>query len=291
MKYAWIDEQRSQHRLDRLCRVLRVSRSGYYQYRGRGASAREERDAVLLVEIRRIAQLHAYRYGSPRMTAALQQLGLRCSEKRVARLMAEHALGARRKKRYRITTRQDRTAIASPNRLQQCFQVTRINHVWLTDITYIDTDEGWLFLTAVLDLASRRIVGWSLQTTLEQLGPLQALRQALGRRRPPHTLTIHSDRGSQFTSQAFRELLRVHHITQSMSGTGNCYDNAPMESFFGTLKEELVHRQHYATRQQARQSIADFIELYYNTERIHSALGYKTPVEWEQQQYTNTAKG
>lgn len=237
--------------------------------------------------MRLLAERHQYRYGSPRMTAALRKQGERCSLNRVARLMAAHGLGARRKKRYRITTRPDRTALASPNRLGQRFRITGINRVWLTDITYIDTDEGWLFLTAVLDLASRRIVGWAMNTTLEQYGVVQALRQALGRRKPSTALTIHSDRGSQYTSQAFRALLKKHHLTQSMSGTGNCYDNAPMESFFGTLKDELVHRRRYATREEARRSIVDYIELYYNSQRMHSALEYQTPIEWERQKKRN----
>jgi putative transposase len=287
MTYEWMHQMRGTYRVERMCSALAVSRSGYYKHCRRGASARECCDAALLVSMRTMAVRHQYRYGSPRMTAALRQQGEHCSLNRVARLMAAHGLGARRKKRYRITTRQDRTAIASPNRLGQRFRITGINRVWLTDITYIDTGEGWLFLTAVLDLASRRIVGWAMHTTLEQHGVLQALRQALGRRKPSQTLTIHSDRGSQYTSHAFRQLLKKHRLTQSMSGTGNCYDNAPMESFFGTLKDELVHRHHYATREEARQSIADYIELYYNSERIHSALEYRTPIEWERHQSQN----
>jgi putative transposase len=287
MKYDWIYQMRGTYRIERLCSALSVSRSGYYKHCRRDTCPRECSDAALLVLIRSIAERHHYRYGSPRMTATLRQQGERCSLNRVARLMALHGLGARRKKRYRITTRQDRTAIASPNRLGQRFSIDTINRVWLTDITYIDTDEGWLFLTAVLDLASRRIVGWAMNTTLEQCGVLQALRQALGRRKPSTALTIHSDRGSQYTSHAFRNLLNENHITQSMSGKGNCYDNAPMESFFGTLKDELVHRCRYETREEARQSIVDYIELYYNSERIHSALDYRTPIEWERQIITN----
>lgn len=287
MKYDWMHRMRGTYRLERMCSALQVSRSGYYKHVARGVSARASSDAALLGVMRRIAERHQYRYGSPRMTVALRKQGERCSLNRVARLMTAHGLGARRKKRYRITTHQDQTAIASPNRLGQRFRITGINRVWLTDITYIDTDEGWLFLTAVLDLASRRIVGWAMNTTLEQYGVIQALRQALGRRKPSTALTIHSDRGSQYTSHAFRALLKKHHLTQSMSGTGNCYDNAPMESFFGTLKEELVHRCRYATREEARQSIVDYIELYYNSQRIHSALEYQTPIEWERQKTRN----
>ena len=291
MKYDWMHQMRGRYRLERMCSALAVSRSGYYKPAAacrRAPSARACSDAALLVAMRAIAEHHQYRYGSPRMTATLRQQGECCSRNRVARLMAAHGLGARRKKRYRITTRQDRTAIASPNRLHQRFRITGINRVWLTDITYIDTDEGWVFLTAVLDLASRRIVGWSMNATLEQSGVLQALRQALGRRKPSTAVMIHSDRGSQYTSKAFRTLLKKHHLTQSMSGTGNCYDNAPMESFFGTLKDELVHQRRYATREQARQSIADYIELYYNTQRLHSALDYQTPIEWERHQTQNS---
>jgi putative transposase len=291
MKYDWMEEVRPCYRLDILCRALNVSRSGYYKHRHRRTSAREASDALLVTAMEKLAELHVYRYGSPRMKVTLHKQGFTCSENRVARLMAAHGLTARRKKRYRITTRQDRTAIASANQLAQCFSVALINHIWLTDITYIDTEEGWLFLTVVLDLASRRVVGWSIRTTLEQLGPIQALRQALGRRRPSTTLIVHSDRGSQFTSHAFRALLHEHGISQSMSGTGNCYDNAPMESFFGILKRELVHQQRYTTREAARQSIADYIELYYNAQRIHSSLGYQTPIEWERQQSSLPKQG
>lgn len=288
MKYDWMHEHRVTYRLARMCSALQVSRSGYYKHCSRGISTRDYSDAGIVVALQQLAVTHAYRYGSPRMTVALGREGLRCSENRVARLMRVNGLGARRKKQYRKTTQQDRKAIASPNHLRQCFRVYSINRVWLTDITYIYTKEGWLFLTAVLDLGSRRIVGWSMQNTLEQRGTLEALQQALGRRRPPEGLLIHSDRGSQFTSHAYRGLLRAHKITQSMSGTGNCYDNAPMESFFGTLKNELVHQCQYKTRAEACRSIFDYIESYYNTERIHSALGYQTPAEWEQQQEQNS---
>ena len=274
-----------------MCKVLTVSRSGYYKYLRRCVSERKHREAQLLEAMQRLVQLHSYRYGSPRVTVTLRKQGFTCSTNRVARLMTKHGMGARRKKRYRITTKRDRTAIASPNQLAQCFHIRIINQTWLTDITYIDTAEGWLFLTVVMDLASRRIVGWALLPTLEQHGPLQALHQALGRRRPTAGLTVHSDRGSQFTSHAFRALLREHNITQSMSGTGNCYDNAPMESFFGTLKRELIHHQKYATREEARQSIADYIELYYNSQRIHSSIGYQTPIEWERQQSATPEQG
>lgn len=291
MTYAWMHEQRPFFRLRLMCKVLGVSRSGYYKHLRHETSLRTHREAELVEAMHKLAQVHCYRYGSPRMTVALRKQGLSCSENRVARLMTKHGLNARRKKRYRITTKRDRTAIAAPNQLAQCFHIRIINRTWLTDITYIDTAEGWLFLTVVMDLASRRIVGWALLPTLEQHGPLQALRQALGKRRPTTGLTVHSDRGSQFTSHAFRALLREHNITQSMSGTGNCYDNAPMESFFGTLKRELIHQQKYATRQEARQSIADYIELYYNSQRIHSSIGFLTPIEWERQLSTSPEQG
>ena len=291
MTYSWIEEQRPFFRLIAMCRVLKVSRSGYYKHLHHRISERAQSEARLVEEMQQLVKLHCYRYGSPRMTIALRNQGLRCSENRVARLMIKHGMGARRKKRYRITTKRDRTAIASPNHLAQCFRVRGTNQTWLTDITYIDTAEGWLFLTVVMDLASRRVVGWALLPTLEQHGPLQALHQAIGIRRPSTGLTVHSDQGSQFTSHAFRDLLDEHNITQSMSGIGNCYDNAPMESFFGTLKRELIHHQKYTTREEARQSIADYIEIYYNALRIHSAIGYQTPIEWECQQSTTTEQG
>jgi putative transposase len=291
MKHAWIDDQRPFFRLRLMCKVLKVSRSGYYKHLRCSISLRAQREAAFVKVMQTLVQLHCYRYGSPRIAILLRRQGIPCSTNRVARLMANYGLGARRKKRYRITTQRDRTALASPNQLAQCFHVRIINNTWLTDITYIDTAEGWLFLTVVLDLASRRVVGWALLPTLEQHGPVQALRQALGRRRPSPGLIVHSDRGSQFTSHAFRALLHEHRISQSMSGTGNCYDNAPMESFFGTLKRELIHHRKYQTRDEARLSIIDYIELYYNAKRIHSSIGYQTPIEWERQQATTTKQG
>ncbi len=284
MIYDWFEGMRGEYSLERLCSAMKVSRSGYYTHRRRELAPRETKTTLLLLAMRMIAEAHSYRYGSPRMTAALHKHGLRCSENRVAKLMRKHHLGARRVRPFRITTRQDRAAIASPNLLQQRFRVERSNTVWLTDITYISTDEGWLFLTVVLDLASRRVVGLSMNKTLESDGVVYALSQALGRRAPSDGLILHSDRGSQYTSHVVRELVKTHRITQSMSGTGNCYDNAPMESFFATLKNELIHQRRYATREEARQSIFDYIELYYNAERLHSALGYQTPREWEQRQ-------
>ena len=196
--------------------------------------------------------------------------------------MKSYDLLARTKKRYRITTRQDRRHVPSPNMLAQQFHADVPNRKWLSDITYIATAEGWIFLTVVMDLASRRIDGRSLCPTLEQETTLRAMTQALGRRSPNRGLIVHSDRGSQYTAYAFRELLGEYGIRQSMSSTGNCYDNAPMESFFKTLKRELVDWQHYQTRDQAAQSIIEYIELYYNNERLHSALGYQTPNEWEE---------
>lgn len=283
MKYEFIMEERGQYPLRLLCRTLAVSRSGYYRHLRRPSEGnRSSANRELVTEIRAIVATHARRYGSPRVTAELKRRGRRCSRNRVARLMHSYDLLARVKKRYRITTRQDRRHIPSPNIVAQQFHAGEPNQKWLSDITYIATAEGWMFLTVVMDLASRRVVGRSLCLSLEQETTLRAMRQALGRRKPENGLIVHSDRGSQYTSHAFRQLLAEHGIHQSMSGTGNCYDNAPMESFFKTLKRELVDWQNYQTRDQAAKSIIEYIELYYNNERLHSALGYKTPNEWEE---------
>jgi putative transposase len=287
MRYVFIEEDRSGYgmtrppALARYCHALKVSESGYYRYldRRHHPAHRTIENQQLLTEIVTIYEAHEGRYGTPRVTAELRKRGHRIGRKRVARLMRDFGLRARSRKRFRITTRPDKRHTPSPNRLEQHFHVQLRNRVWLSDTTYIRTTEGWMFLTAVMDLASRKIVGSAMSDSLEQEGTLRAIVEAFEAERPMPGLLFHSDRGSQYTSQATRELLERYGAIQSMSGAGNCYDNAPMESFFKTLKHELVDWNRYPTRNDAARSIAQFIH-YYNDRRLHSALGYRTPREW-----------
>ena len=283
MKYHFIAAHRVEFPVRRMCAVLGISASGYYAWRRRAPSQRALADAALAVHIQAVFAESRQTYGSPRVHAELVAHGQRCGRNRVARLMRLAHLRARHKRRYRppTTTRVDASLPVAPNRLERVFSATAPNCTWLCDITYVPTDEGWLYLAAVLDLFSRRIVGWQLDDTLETSLALKALHLALGRRQPPAGLLHHSDRGCQYASADYQAVLTAHHLLVSMSRTGNCYDNAPMESFFATLKSELIHACHYATRDAARHSIVAYIEGFYNATRRHSALGYLSPVEFE----------
>jgi transposase InsO family protein len=212
----------------------------------------------------------------------LQRRGVKCSEKRVARLMREAGLHPRPKKPYRVqTTDSNHDNPVAPNLLEQDFRVERPNQVWVSDITYIPTEEGWLYLASTMELFSRAVVGWSMSSSLKAVSATSALRMAIERRQPAEGLVHHSDRGVQYTSAEFRGVLDQHGIVASMSRKGNCYDNAVAESFFRTLKTELVHRQHYRTRAEARASVFDYIESFYNRIRMHSSLGYMSPMDFE----------
>lgn len=265
-----------------MCKALGISASGYYAWRRRPLSRRAEVDRVLQ---RRIAAIHAASrgiYGSPKIHAQLQQEGLACSRKRVIRLMRQAKVCAKRQRCFKRTTQRDPAHRAAPNWLKQNFVATQPNHVWLADISYVRTAEGWLYLAAVMDLYSRRILGWAMHPSMSDALTQRALTMALERRAvKPRQLIHHSDRGSQYTSGSYQALLRRHQVQVSMSGTGNCYDNAPMESFFSLLKTELVHHERYATRQAARTSLFDYIEVFYNRQRIHSATDYLSPADYE----------
>ena len=280
MKYAFIAEHQTELAIQVLCRVLQVSASGYYAWLRRPPSRRQQENDALLAEIRVRHARSRQTYGSPRIHADLQAAGLKVGRKRVARLMRRHGIRARQKHRYKTTTQRQPSRPAAPNLLQQDFHADAVNEKWLADITYIDTYEGWLYLATVLDTYSRTIVGWSMSTRLQSQLVEDALLMGLGRRQITADLLHHSDQGSQYTSQDYLNLLAEHHIQVSMSGTGNCYDNAMMESFFATLKTEWVIER-YATRQQARQAIFEYIEVWYNRERRHSALGYLSPEQFE----------
>jgi len=282
--FAFIDDHRQSYPIVLLCKALGISASDYYAWRRRPLSRRAEGDCVLQ---RRIAAIHAASrgiYGSPKIHAQLQQEGLACSRKRVIRLMRQAHVCAKRQRCFKRTTRRNPAHTPAPNRLEQHFAAAQPDQVWLADITYICTAEGWLYLAAVMDLFTRAIVGWSMADHLQATLVEQALLMALGRRRPTGNVLHHSDQGSQYTSDLIQSLLAAHHIQVSMSGVGNCYDNAPMESFFGRLKTECVTAP-FATRAEARLVIFEHIEVWYNRQRLHSALGFLSPATFEQRHY------
>ena len=266
-----------------MCDVLDVSRSGYYAWRRRPASARQERQQALLAEMRNIhGQRHKRCYGSPRMCRELRARGVRVSENTVARLMQQHGIRAATSRKFRHTTDSNHGQPVAENVLERDFRASRPNEKWVADITYLWTQEGWLYLAAVEDLYSRKVVGWSLGERLTSDLVTDALRMALGRQWPGEHLVAHSDRGSQYASARYQELLASRGITCSMSQRGNCWDNAPMESFFATLKKELVYLTTFATRAAARRSVFEYIEVFYNRQRRHSALGYVSPCAFEE---------
>lgn len=282
MKFQFIDQHQNQFVIAVMCRVLSVSRSGYYAWRKRPVSPRKMANDIVLEKIKAAHRKSRQTYGSPRIQAELVAQGIRWGHNRVARLMRLNGLRAKQKRAFKVkTTDSNHHQPVAPNLLGQNFEAQRQNQKWLTDITYIATAEGWLYLAVVLDLYSRRIVGWAMSDRLERQLVIDALLMALQSRRPPPGLLHHSDRGSQYASQAYQALLTKHQLRCSMSRAGNCYDNAPMESFFGTLKSELIHHRRYATRAEARADIFEFIEVFYNRFRRHSALAFQSPVMFE----------
>ena len=284
MSFKFIRDHAGRWPVRLMCRVLEVSASGYYAWRSRPESARSAANRKLLVDVRRLHAEHHGRYGSPRMHAALRAEGRTASRGRVERLMRRHGIRALAGRRFKPCTTDSRHYLPiAPNLLQQEFVAAAPNRVWLADITYIATGEGWLYLAAVLDLATRKIVGWSMRDHMRTELPLAALMMAAQRQRPAEGLICHSDRGSQYASEAYGKQLIAMKAKPSMSRTACCYDNAPMESFFHTLKVELVHQRRWATREDARRDLFAYIEGYYNRRRIHSALGYRTPEQAERQ--------
>jgi putative transposase len=266
-----------------LCETLAVSRSGYYAWLAAVPGQRQRANEQLVNKVEKIFHAHQENYGSPRITAELRARGLLCNHKRIERLMREEGLRAQSPKRWRVvTTDSDHDHPIAPNRLPEK-KVTGPNQAWCVDITYVPTGEGWLYLGGVLDLYSRKIVGWAMENHLQTNLPLAALHMALRQREPGAGLLHHSDRGVQYASQDYRSVLSAFGLEASMSRKANCYDNAAMESFWGTLKNELIHRRKYATREEARRSIFVWIETYYNRVRLHSSLGYKSPVDFENQ--------
>lgn len=278
-------EHESIFRITTMSRVLNISRSAYHHWRSHLSrfSARQHRRQQLVEKVRTLQAQSRGTYGSPRIAAQLRREGTSVNVKTVAKLMAENDIRAKTKKRFKVTTTSTKTKDAAPNLVKQQFTASRPNQLWTSDLTYIWTREGWLYLAVILDVFARRIVGYAMSARLSASLVTIALAHALTHRQPVQELLLHSDRGSQYASQEVQAILREHGIVQSMSGTGSCYDNAITETFFHTLKTELIFWEHFETREQARQTIFHYIEVWYNRQRLHSSLGYRTPVEYEQQ--------
>ena len=281
MKYRFIERHKNEFPVKRMCDLLDIKRSSYYAWKKRKPSQRELINQILLKHIRRIHELNRKVYGSPRVHEALKKEGYKYNQKTIARIMRENGIKGQRKQRKAITTDSNHSYPVAANLLNRDFQAERPNQKWVADITYIPTEEGWLYLASVLDLFSRKIVGWGMSKTIDAELVEKALQMALYQRMPDKGLLHHSDRGSQYASHQIRNILETNQIQISMSRKADCYDNAVMESFFGTLKNEWVSFQKYKTRSQAQTDIFRYIEGFYNPVRLHSTLGYLSPVEFE----------
>jgi len=282
MRYQYIREHREEFSVKRMCQLLGVTRSGYYAWQSETTSLRESENRVLVEQIRGEYKTSRQTYGSPRIWASLLRQGIVCGRHRVARLMRRAGIRPqKRHKRYPVTTQRQPGVVPAPNRLNQDFFATTANTKWVSDFTYIDTAEGWLYLAIILDLFSRKVVGWAMSEHMNTALVETALHMALQTRQPDASLLHHSDQGSQYTSAAYQSSLVDRKIQLSMSRVGNCYDNAVAESFFGTLKGECVPHQ-FVTHAQARTTLFEYIEVWYNRQRLHSTLGYLSPVEFEQ---------
>jgi len=283
MRFAFIHAEKAHFPVAALCRVLEVTRQGYYAYAAREPGPRAVSEAALELSVREVFAESRGRYGSPRVRMQLQRDGVVASKRRVERLMRGLGLVARRPRSFVTTTRADGTHRVEPNILRRDFTASQPNERWVSDITYVQTDEGWAYLAVILDLCSRAVVGWSLDAEMPATLALRALDMAVRRRRPARGLLHHSDRGAQYTSAEYRAKLAALGIEASMSRKGNCWDNAVAESFFATLKTELVHTRRWSSRNELRNAVFEYIESFYNRRRLHSSLGYRTPAEVEQQ--------
>jgi putative transposase len=281
VKFAFILAEKALYPITVLCRVLGVSRSGFHAWRRRPQAPRVRADAQLAAQVAAVHTRSRKTYGSPRVHAELRAKGVCVGKKRVERLMRENGIQARRKRRFRKTTDSKHPHPIAPNVVARKFDVAEPNRVWATDVTAIWTVEGWLYLAVMLDLYSRRVIAWASSANNDTLLALDALRAGLRARRPAAGLVHHSDRGSPYASADYRAALASHGLVASMSRKGDCWDNAVAESFFGTLKAELVDHEQYRTRESARRSIGDYIETFYNIERRHSFLDYLNPIEFE----------
>jgi putative transposase len=283
MKYRFIYDYQEQIPVQRMCHELNISRSAYYSWCQSTPTARDRKNGELLEQIRDIHQQSRRTYGSPRICHSLRQQGIRCSNKRIARLMHIHGIRAKMVRRFKVTTRSRSTQAVAPDLVQRQFTTHQPNRIWTSDITYVWTREGWAYLAVVLDLCSRMIVGWEISSRLTTDLVTTAVERALYWRKPAEDLILHSDRGSQYASIQLHSLAKEQSLCLSMGRTGSCYDNAVTESFFHTLKTEHIYFQHFETRQDARTSIFDYIETFYNQRRLHSSLGNLSPMQFELQ--------
>ncbi len=279
MRYAWIDSQRDSYPLQALCEQLGVSTSGYADWKKCGGPTHWLSDEQLLTLIRSVHAQFRQAYGSPRITEEWKSRGIPVSRDRVKRLMKANGIRAKHKQRYKATTDSKHALPVAPNLLERQFVASAPDQVWTADITYIPTREGWLYLAVVMDLYTRMIVGWAMDGRMTRELVMNALRMARFRRKPASGLLHHSDRGSQYCSSDYQALLADYGMVASMSRKGNCWDNAPMESFFNSLKNERVFHEDYETRAEARQDLFEYIEMFYNRKRRHSALGYCSPAQ------------
>ena len=281
MRFAFVDAQKAVWPVNVMCEVLGVSRSGYYAWQGRPASSRELVDGELVVEIKAAHEAGRGHYGSPRVHRALRRNGRRVGKKRIARLMQREGIVAKRRKKFRVTTDSKHADPIAPNVLDRDFDVALPNTAWVTDVTYVSTLQGWLYLAAILDLCSRRVVGWATSAHNDRQLALDALDCATKARNPSPGLLHHSDRGSTYASGDYRDALTNLAMIPSMSRKGDCWDNAVAESFFATIKGEMLDDESFETRAQATAAIADYIDGFYNVHRLHSSIDYVSPIEFE----------
>ena len=281
MKYAFIREHENEFRIARMCSVLQVSRSGYYDWLGRPQSSRVREDVELLIHIRRVHVQFRRAYGAVKTWRELNEQGVPCGKHRVARLRRHEGIEAQRRRRFRLTVQNQHTAPPAPNLVQRQFSVLQRDRIWVGDMTFIRTRAGFLFLAVLLDLYARKVVGWCMHDRPNLEALLGALNMALETRRPLPGLIHHTDQAPLYSAYRYREQMRLHGVVPSMSARGNCYDNAVAESFFSTLKNELVHHSDFHTRETARAAIFDYIEVFYNRQRRHQALGYLSPAQFE----------
>jgi putative transposase len=281
VKYAFMRAHHDRFKVLRMCRALEVSRSGYYGWCNRKESQRSEKNRAVLVEIQKVHEENREAYGAVKTWRELKAQGIECGRHRVARLRRQAGIETRRKRRFRITTRSRAGMIAAENKLNRCFEVGAVDRAWVGDITFIATGSGWLYLAVLLDLYSRRVVGWAMSERIDQRLVLDALTMGLGQGRAQAGLIHHTDQGRQYSSTAYVEMLKKHGLVQSMSRRGNCYDNAVAESFFSSLKNELVHHCSFKTREHARTAVFEYIEVFYNRQRRHQSLDYVSPVDYE----------
>lgn len=283
MRFAFVEEHRDQLPVTRLCKIMDVSARGYRAWRSRILSRSQRQDMVVLAHIREQFRLSLGSYGRPRMTEELKALGLDVGHRRVGRLMRENAIAAKRSRKHKVTTDSNHSFNVAPNLLERDFSADRPNQKWAGDISYVWTQEGWLYLAVILDLHSRRVVGWAVSNRMKRDLAIRALKMAVALRQPPRSCIHHTDRGSQYCSHDYQKLLRQYGFKASMSGTGNCYDNAAVETFFKTIKAELIWRRSWPTRRDAELAIFQYINGFYNPRRRHSTLGWKSPLAFEAQ--------